>query len=213
VRQWLLVSAAKALLARIALAAGDVEEAEAWATEAHTTVESHGFATEPGAGFAYVALGAVRARQGSVDAAAELLESGLVGLRARGGQLDVADALLVFAPIRRALGTSTEARGLVDTSRILIEGSADPGVLRDRLEEVARALTPPHRRIEGDSDLTERELEVLRYLAEGLPKRDIGNVLFLSYNTIHSHTKSIYQKLRVSSRQAAIERARDLGAL
>jgi LuxR family maltose regulon positive regulatory protein len=38
-------------------------------------------------------------------------------------------------------------------------------------------------------------------------------VLFLSYNTIHSHTKSIYQKLRVSSRPAAIERARELGAL
>jgi LuxR family maltose regulon positive regulatory protein len=212
-RQWLLVAAAKALLARIALAAGDVEEAEAWATEAQTTVESHGLATEPGAGLAYVALGAVRARQGAVDAAAELLESGLVRLRARAGQLDVADALLVFAPVRRALGTSTEARGLVDASRILIEGSADPGVLNGRLEEVARALTPPHRRIEGDSDLTERELEVLRYLAEGLPKRDIGNVLFLSYNTIHSHTKSIYQKLRVSSRLAAIERARDLGAL
>ena len=212
-RQWLLVSVAKALLARIALAGGDVEEAEAWATDALTTVESHDLTTEPGAGFAYVALGAVRARQGAVDIAAELLESGLVRLRARGGRLDIADALLVLAPVRRALGTSTDARGLVDASRILIEGSADPGVLHSRLEEVARALTPPHRRIEGDSELTERELEVLRYLAEGLPKRDIGNVLFLSYNTIHSHTKSIYQKLRVSSRQAAIERARELGAL
>jgi LuxR family transcriptional regulator, maltose regulon positive regulatory protein len=54
---------------------------------------------------------------------------------------------------------------------------------------------------------------VLRYLAEGLPKRDIGSILFLSYNTIHSHTKSIYQKLRVSTRQAAVEKARELGAL
>ena len=52
---------------------------------------------------------------------------------------------------------------------------------------------------------------MLRYLAEGLSKRDIGTALFLSYNTIHSHTKSIYQKLRVSSRQAAVERARELG--
>ena len=79
--------------------------------------------------------------------------------------------------------------------------------------EVARTLTPAHRRIEGDSDLTERELEVLRYLAEGLSKREIGKELFLSFNTIHSHTKSIYQKLRVSSRQGAIARARELGAL
>jgi LuxR family maltose regulon positive regulatory protein len=106
-----------------------------------------------------------------------------------------------------------EARGLVEDARALIEGSANPGMLYERLEEVARTLTPAHRRIEGDSELTEREVEVLRYLAEGLAKRDIGKVLFLSYNTIHSHTKSIYQKLRVSSRQAAIERARELGAL
>jgi LuxR family maltose regulon positive regulatory protein len=155
----------------------------------------------------------VHARQGLIDQAAALIECGLVRLRARGAQLDVADALLVLAPVRRALGTSTEARGLVEAARSLIEASPDPGLLHERLEDVARALTPPHRRIEGDSDLTERELEVLRYLAKGLPKRDIGNVLYLSYNTIHSHTKSIYQKLRVSSRQAAIERARELGAL
>ena len=89
----------------------------------------------------------------------------------------------------------------------------DPGVLSGRLVEVARTLTPAHRRIDGDSDLTEREAEVLRYLAEGLSKREIGNALFLSFNTIHSHTRSIYQKLRVSSRQEAVARARELGAM
>jgi LuxR family transcriptional regulator, maltose regulon positive regulatory protein len=212
-QQWLLVSAAQGILARIALAAGEVEEAEVWASEAVNIVEARRLSEEPGSGFAYVALGAVRARQGLVDQAAELIECGLVRLRARGAQLDLADALLVLAPVQRALGTSTEARALVESAKSLIEASPDPGILHDRLEDVARALTPAHRRIEGDSDLTERELEVLRYLAEGLPKRDIGKVLFLSYNTIHSHTKSIYQKLRVSSRQAAIERARELGAL
>jgi LuxR family maltose regulon positive regulatory protein len=212
-QQWLLVSASQGILARIALAAGEVEEAEVWASEALNTVEALGLSEEPGSGFAFVGLGAVHARQGLIDQAAALIECGLVRLRARGAQLDVADALLVLAPVRRALGTSTEARGLVEAARSLIEASPDPGLLHERLEDVARALTPPHRRIEGDSDLTERELEVLRYLAEGLPKRDIGNVLFLSYNTIHSHTKSIYQKLRVSSRPAAIERARELGAL
>jgi LuxR family maltose regulon positive regulatory protein len=212
-QQWLLVSAAQGILARIALAAGDVEEAEVWASEALNTVEAWGLSEEPGSGFAYVALGAVHARQGLIDQAAALIECGVVRLRARGAQLDVADALLVLAPVRRALGTATEARGLVEAARSLIEASPDPGMLHERLEDVARALTPRHRRIEGDSDLTERELEVLSYLAEGLPKRDIGNMLFLSYNTIHSHTKSIYQKLRVSSRQAAIERARELGAL
>ena len=85
-------------------------------------------------------------------------------------------------------------------------------MLAERLEQVARALTPAYRRAHAESE-PRAELEVLRYLAEGLSKRDIGTALFLSYNTIHSHTKSIYQKLRVSSRQAAVERARELGAL
>jgi LuxR family maltose regulon positive regulatory protein len=104
-------------------------------------------------------------------------------------------------------------RACIAEARELLETCADAGMLDDRLEQVARSLTPAYRRVEGDSELTERELEVLRYLAEGLPKRDIGSILFLSYNTIHSHTKSIYQKLRVSTRQEAVEKARDLGAL
>jgi LuxR family transcriptional regulator, maltose regulon positive regulatory protein len=211
--QWLIVSAAQGIRARIALAADELEEAEVWASEAVHTIEVRGLSDEPGSGIAYVALGAVRARQRLINQAAELIECGLVRLRARGEQLAMADAFLVLAPVRRALATLAEARGLVEDARALIERSADPGMLYERLEEVARTLTPAHRRIEGDSELTEREVEVLRYLAEGLPKRDIGKVLFLSYNTIHSHTKSIYQKLRVSSRQAAIERARELGAL
>jgi LuxR family transcriptional regulator, maltose regulon positive regulatory protein len=61
--------------------------------------------------------------------------------------------------------------------------------------------------------LPSASFEVLRYLADGLSKREIGKVLILSFNTIHSHTKSIYRKLRVSSRQEAIARARELGAI
>jgi LuxR family transcriptional regulator, maltose regulon positive regulatory protein len=212
-RQPLVLSAAQALLGRIALEAGEVSEAEIWAREAVKNVESHGASDKPGAGFAYVALGSVLARKGQTDAGGRLLVRGLARLRAGSEPLDVADALLALAPVRRSLGTLAKARSLVDEARAIIEACDDPGVFADRLEEVARTLTPAHRRVDGQSDLTERELEVLRYLAQGLPKRDIGKALFLSYNTIHSHTKSIYQKLRVSSRQAAIERARELGAL
>ena len=44
-----------------------------------------------------------------------------------------------------------------------------------------------------------------------LSERDIGRELYLSHNTIHSHTRSIYRKLGVSSRGEAVERARTLG--
>jgi LuxR family maltose regulon positive regulatory protein len=155
----------------------------------------------------------VRARQGKTAEAGDVLVRGLARLRPTGDALAIADALLVYAPVRRALVSLASARGLVEEARILLADCVDPGAAGLELEEVARSLTPVHRRVEGGSDLTERELEVLRYLADGMPKRDIGRALFLSYNTIHSHTKSIYQKLRVSSRDAAVARARELGAL
>ena len=211
--QWLVAGIAKALLARISLEAGDVDANVAAARRAVSTLESHGVADEPGAGVAYVALGAALARGGEHEQAEPLLDRGLANLQARGQPLEVADSLLVAAPVRRALEGSASARAVLDEAKSMVASCLDPGVLRGRLVEVARALTPAHRRIDGDSDLTEREAEVLRYLADGLSKREIGNALFLSFNTIHSHTKSIYQKLRVSSRQEAVARARELGAL
>jgi LuxR family maltose regulon positive regulatory protein len=209
----LVAATAQALLARIALARDDVDLAEQRALGAVAALELQSLADQPGAGTAYVALGAVVARRGRAEEAGDLLVRGLARLRRHGDVLAIADALLVFAPVRRALVSLTSARTLVEEARLLLAECADPGAVGVELEEVARSLTPAHRRIDGESELTERELEVLRYLAEGIPKRDIGTALFLSYNTIHSHTKSIYQKLRVSSRDAAVARARELGAL
>jgi LuxR family maltose regulon positive regulatory protein len=211
--QWLVSAAGMALLARIALREGDLEQASRHAEGALELIDTHDLGNQPGAGIARVALGAVLARQGQMEEASILLVRGLAQLRSRGDFLELADALLVYAPVRRSLATLGSARAVVDEANALLSDCADPGVLAEEIELVARSLTPSHRRIDGDSDLTERELEVLRYLAEGLPKRDIGRILFLSYTTIHSHTKSIYQKLRVSSRQDAVERARELGAL
>ena len=211
--QWLVAGIAKAMLARISLETDDVDLAVSAARRALSTLEVHGVADKPGAGIAHVALGAALARRNELEEAGKLLDRGVANLRARGQPLDIADALLVSAPVRRALEAPAPARAMLEEARKLLASCPDPGVLSARLVEVARTLTPAHRRIEGDSDLTERELEVLRYLAEGLSKREIGKELFLSFNTIHSHTKSIYQKLRVSSRQDAIARARELGAL
>jgi ATP/maltotriose-dependent transcriptional regulator MalT len=213
VERALLAAIAQGYLARIELAADDVEAAEKTARGALQTLESHSLTDQPAAGSVHVALGAVLARLDQMREAGDALVRGLARLRRRGDVLEIADALLVYAPVRRTLESLTLARGLVEEARLLLAECVDPGAVGLELEVVARSLTPAHRRIEGGSELTERELEVLRYLAEGIPKRDIGRALFLSYNTIHSHTKSIYQKLRVSSRDAAVARARELGAL
>jgi LuxR family maltose regulon positive regulatory protein len=58
--------------------------------------------------------------------------------------------------------------------------------------------------------LSERELEVLSYLARGLTYEEIGQQLFLSLNTVQFHVKNIYGKLLVNKRVQAIEKAREM---
>ena len=61
--------------------------------------------------------------------------------------------------------------------------------------------------------LSERELEVLRMLQSELDGPDIARALFVSLNTLRTHTKNIYAKLGVSSRRAAVRRASELDLL
>jgi len=61
--------------------------------------------------------------------------------------------------------------------------------------------------------LSERELEVLQLLAEGLTNPEIATKLFLSLNTVKVHTRNIYGKLDAHNRTQAVARARALGLL
>jgi LuxR family maltose regulon positive regulatory protein len=54
---------------------------------------------------------------------------------------------------------------------------------------------------------------VLRYLPSRLSNREIGAELYVSLNTIKSHLKTIYRKLDVEGREAAVRRARQAGLL
>ena len=62
-------------------------------------------------------------------------------------------------------------------------------------------------------ELTERELTVLRALQGQLSQREIGASMFISLNTVKGYTKSLYRKLDVTSRQAAVQRGRALGLI
>jgi LuxR family maltose regulon positive regulatory protein len=61
--------------------------------------------------------------------------------------------------------------------------------------------------------LSDRELEVLRLLATPLSGPEIARQLFVSINTLRTHTKRIFTKLDVNTRAAAVSRAADLGLL
>ena len=82
----------------------------------------------------------------------------------------------------------------------------------------AAACSPPARGSRRRSrslvdPLSDRELDVLRLLGSDLDGPDIARELSVSLNTMRTHTKSIYAKLGVTSRRAAVRRAHDLGVL
>ena len=61
--------------------------------------------------------------------------------------------------------------------------------------------------------LSIREIDVLELLAQGHSNQEIADQLFVSLNTIKTHLASIYQKLDVSRRTQAIQKAYELGVL
>jgi DNA-binding CsgD family transcriptional regulator len=58
-----------------------------------------------------------------------------------------------------------------------------------------------------ESSLTERELEVLHYVASGWPNKEICRELAISLGTVKSHLSAVYRKLGVESRTQALARA------
>jgi LuxR family maltose regulon positive regulatory protein len=61
--------------------------------------------------------------------------------------------------------------------------------------------------------LSQRELEVLQLIAQGLSNREISERLFLALSTVKGHNRNIYGKLQVQRRTEAVARARELGLL
>lgn len=61
--------------------------------------------------------------------------------------------------------------------------------------------------------LSERELEVLQLIAEGLTNQEVSSRLYLSLHTVKAHTRNIYSKLGVNNRTLAVATARSLGIL
>lgn len=61
--------------------------------------------------------------------------------------------------------------------------------------------------------LSQRELQVLRMLESELSGPGIAEALFVSHNTVRTHTQHIFAKLAVTNRRAAVLRGRELGLL
>jgi len=61
--------------------------------------------------------------------------------------------------------------------------------------------------------LTAREHEILGLIAEGLSNREIGERLFVSENTVKTHSSRLFEKMQVNRRVQAVQKGKDLGLI
>jgi LuxR family maltose regulon positive regulatory protein len=215
---------------RIALAQGDLHAAIHWAEQVTQDADSSRF---------YPLLGLTPARlllaRGEKGAAAQQLEAwhrlavrsgwqfGAIEVRAlQALAAPTPDEALTF--LIDAL-TLAEQEGYVRTfvdkgeplAELLREATqrdVAPAYARRLLAAFSRPPTAPRPAEQPLVEpLSERELEALALLADGLTYQEIAHALFISVNTVKTHLKNVYGKLGVHDRREAVAVAKELHLL
>ncbi|HEX5015036.1 MAG TPA: LuxR C-terminal-related transcriptional regulator [Candidatus Limnocylindrales bacterium] len=205
---WMDAVGARSLLAWVELETGDPATAEHFARAAIDLGDANGLGPTATYAYARTILGLVLVRRGEAEGADAELSEALPVMRALGEPLGVAETLLPLSQARRMLGRRDEASLLLREAGAIIDGMRDPGILRETRRIVASARAPRF-----SDQVSQRELEVLQAMAAGSSKREAADKLFVSYNTVHSHVRSIYQKLDAHSLPEAVAKARRLGLI
>jgi DNA-binding NarL/FixJ family response regulator len=109
----------------------------------------------------------------------------------------------------------SSAEDLIAATRAVAGGAAwfDPAVAPRLLERYRRVVAPAARDAARLDLLTDREHDVLRLMARGATNAEIGATLFVAEATVKSHVGSIFGKLGVRDRAAAIVFAYDHGVV
>lgn len=124
--------------------------------------------------------------------------------------------LVVLTRVRCERGRLHEAQATIELADEAIAELHDCGRVPELAVQARRSLEQATARANGGEILeppSDAELSVLDLLGSDLSAREIGVKLFLSPNTVRSHTRSIYRKLGVTSREAAVARATASGLL
>jgi LuxR family maltose regulon positive regulatory protein len=109
------------------------------------------------------------------------------------------------------IGDAAGTKECLREAQAILRRRPDLGVLPQQAAELQSKLGAIHERIVGASSLTRAELRLLPLLSTHFSFREIGERLFVTQNTVKKHALAVYQKLGVSSRSEAVERARELG--
>ena len=194
---------------------GLLDGADAAVVEAERLLSEFSLMESPTASLVHVARARVlELRHDLAGAEAELVRAAQLARRSR-WLLDHAHALVLLAAVKRRRRDFDGARATAREARTAVESCRDPGMLTERLNRVERALqlAPGRADVPNQDEISERELAVLRLLATDLSQREIGAELYVSLNTVKSHTRSLFRKLGVASRADAVARARSRGLI
>ena len=166
---------------------------------------------------AHTARAGLLSRSGRAHEARVALDRALEVGRRGSGPVEMIHALVARGLIE-AERDRVAARAFVAEARSTLMSCADPGpVVSSLVRNAEDKLSIPRRAIGSLAPViepfSERELDVLRLLGSELSQREIGDALFISFNTVKSHSKSLYRKLGVGTRREAVDRARGLDLL
>lgn len=150
-------------------------------------------------------LARIAALGGDDDAAERLFSAALEMDRRMGATVHVAETLARYALFAAATDRIEEGRRLADRAREIATPIGQSRVLDLVKSIVAMGTAGPT----DPAGLTDREIEVLRLLAEGLSNRAIGERLYISSNTAANHVRSILLKTGAANRTQAAMYATD----
>jgi len=205
---------ADAVLAMVLVERGRLSRAREYAHAARNVAITADLGGLPQTVMAYAATGAVHAARGEFDQARSELEP-VLELRRKTpgpGPWSTIVPTLLLARIRLETGDQAGAAELAEEAREVLTALPEgTEVLRARLAEVDRRIGGANHDAHTAGALTEREVAVLRLLGGTLSLREIGHELYVTANTVKTHTQAIYRKLGVSTRHDAVVQGKRLG--
>lgn len=156
-------------------------------------------------------LGVACQRWGDYAEACEAYNEVITNCRIIDHQLMAATAIIGIAQIRETEGRPDLAAERYQEALRLAGGLPHPTIKEAQmgLERVRRVLECGMKgnRIEP---LSQREIEILQLIAQGLSNREIAEKLWLALDTVKGHNRRIFEKLHVKRRTEAIARAREM---
>jgi LuxR family transcriptional regulator, maltose regulon positive regulatory protein len=205
---------AYAVLAMVLVERGRLSRAQECAHAARDVAITGDLGRLPQTVMAYAATAAVQAARGQFDQARDELEP-VLELRRKTpglGPWSTIVPTLLLARVRLEAGDQAGAAELAEDAREVLTALPDgTEALQARLAELDRRIGGGNQEAHTAEPLTEREAAVLHLLGGTLSLREIGNELYVSANTVKTHTQAIYRKLGVSTRHEAVAQGKRLG--